>query len=107
MAGPSNTNVRGSRRLLGCAGAAVALLLGFCVMTVIVTPIAFRGLDEDWQFRLVRRFPFMADWQVHPTLPFNALPTIAPNNHSNPLPLLPPPLATAPPPTPLLHLPPP
>src|SRR5258708_13624159 len=95
MAGPSNTNVRGSRRLLGCAGAAVALLLGFCVMTVIVTPIAIRGLDEDWQFRLVRRFPFMADWQVHPTLPFNALPTIAANNDSNPLPLLPTPIASA------------
>ncbi len=64
-------------------------------MTVIVTPIAFRGLDEDWQFRLVRRFPFMADWQVHPTLPFNALPTIAANNDSNPLALLATPIASA------------
>src|SRR4051812_32220889 len=95
MAGPSKPNAHSSRRFLGCAGAAAALLLGFCVLAVIITPIAFRGLDEDWQFRLVRRFPFMADWQFHPTQPFNALPTIAANTDSNPLALLSTPVSSA------------
>src|SRR5215468_12692522 len=88
MSGPNKSNARRSRRLVGCVGATVALLLGFCVLLVIVTPIAFRSLDEDWQFRFVRRFPFMADWQIHPTAPFDALPTMAASADNNALSLL-------------------
>src|SRR5438270_13388943 len=50
----------------------------FCMglLALILTPALFRGLSDEWQFRLIRRFPFMTSWQIHPTAPFESLPTI-------------------------------
>jgi tetratricopeptide (TPR) repeat protein len=63
---------RTRRRLMTGLGA----LLCIGLLALILTPVIFRGLGEEWQFRLIRRFPFMSSWQVRATVPFNSLPTI-------------------------------
>ncbi len=61
----------------GCLGSGLLALCIVGVVAIIALPTLFRTLDEDWQFRLVRRFPFMAEWQFRPTPPFQSLPTLA------------------------------
>lgn len=61
----------------GCIGSGVLALGIIGIVAIIALPALFRTLDEDLQYRLVRRFPFMTDWQFRPTPPFQSLPTLA------------------------------
>lgn len=62
----------------GCFGLAVMLCVGVCILTVVLTPIAFRLLPASVQERVVARLPFLAALQ-EPTPDLSAyetLPTI-------------------------------
>src|SRR5436305_277864 len=59
---------------LGCSGLAMLLCTGITMFTLILMPVLFSGLDAELQFRIIRRLPFMANFQIRPTPPFNALP---------------------------------
>src|SRR5581483_1478049 len=61
---------------LGCAGVGMMLCTGAIMFSLIVAPALFRSLDSDLQFRIVRRFPFLASLQDRPTPPFKALPAV-------------------------------
>ncbi len=69
-------------------GVSLLLIVGIAALIVILLPTVFRSLDEESQFRMVRRFPFMATWQFRPTLPFESLPTLASTSDSDALALL-------------------
>lgn len=83
------THTGGSRRRssmiklgLGCSGLAMTLCAGGVMFVVILLPVLFQGLDHDTQDSIVRRVPFMATFQFHPTAPFNSLPTYAPTSEN-------------------------
>lgn len=63
---------------LGCAGVSMMLFAGLTLMALIVTPVAFRTLSPENQYRVMKRFPFMASFQ--PTNPYKFLPTVPVRN---------------------------
>ena len=66
----------------------VVLLFIAIGFVVIVAPLLFRSLDEETQYRVVRRLPMLQSWQVFPTAPFQSLPTVEASFDANALALL-------------------
>ncbi len=66
----------------------VVLLFIAIGFVVIVAPLLFSSLDEETQYRVVRRLPMLQSWQVFPTAPFQSLPTVEASFDANALALL-------------------
>jgi tetratricopeptide (TPR) repeat protein len=90
---PARSRVNLIKWALGCTGLGMLAFTGLTMVALIVTPIVFRSLDPEMQYKIVKRLPFMASFQ--PTQPYQYLPTIAATN-ANAIALLSTPLSTRP-----------
>src|SRR5437868_11367002 len=58
---------------LGCAGISMVLCTGIAMLSLIIAPVVFRNLPDEWQDRFVRNIPITA--RLLPTHPAIVLPT--------------------------------
>ncbi len=65
---------------LGCVGLSMLLFTAGTMFILIVTPVLFRNLTPEYQFRLVQKFPFLAAFQPTRAFTGDYLPTVVPSN---------------------------
>jgi tetratricopeptide (TPR) repeat protein len=99
---PTQNQIRRRKLAISCAVMSLVFVFLVGAFLLIAGPLIFRSLDEETQYRFVRRVPMLAGWQVFPTAPFQSLPTVEASANANVLALLatgtplPPSVATSP-----------